>query len=548
MHRFTALVRRSTPHARSACVASLAALCLVPPAFTQESFLECTRVEYEFDTDEDGLGLSLATVPDVNGDGVAEVLAGSPGRSAALQPGRVRLLDGRTGVELFRVDGVAGDRLGRSVGPVGDLDGDGIGDVAAGAPGVGVVAVFSGTNGALLLAARGAPGSFGHALAGVGDVDLDGVPDLAIGDVDRLQPLHSVRGRVALVSGADGSELAAWSGPGPDDRFGAELARIDVDLDGRSELAVLSFPAGIAGVSGVGRVVVLDLATGAELRVFTAEPGASFGHVTALEDLSSHPRVRAPGLLITGFDGSARPRAQLFETQSSALLEQITGAIGAAPWYPAALGDVDADGIDDFAVAGGDPDGGGQVRTFSGASGAELRALRLLAASEYVHAIAGPDIDGDLVPELVVSAATASANRVRVVSSAVPAETFGQATAGAGGIPPRIGLQGCPRIAGDLRILTEHVAGGARGTLVIGAHLVAGALRGGILYPSQEFRLFHRADGAPGVPGAGTASLQLAMPSDPALTGLQFYAQALYLDAGAPQGVAFTRALRLTLY
>jgi hypothetical protein len=76
---------------------------------------------------------------------------------------------------------------------VGDVDGDGIPDVAVGAPGQnragqddqGRAFVFSGATGARLQTLDDpvpqAQAHFGSALAGVGDVDGDGVPDLAVG-------------------------------------------------------------------------------------------------------------------------------------------------------------------------------------------------------------------------------------------------------------------------------------------------------------------------------------------------------------------------------
>ena len=88
----------------------------------------------------------------------------------------------------------------------------------------------------------------------------------------------------------------------------------------------------------------------------------------------------------------------------------------------------------------------------------------------------------------------------------------------------------------------------AVGTLLLGLARVDLPFRGGIVYPRADLRFLHRASGPDGVPGAGNASIALTMPTDAGLTGLTFYAQALYLDRGVRGGIALTRAMKLMLY
>ena len=112
----------------------------------------------------DGLGSSLASVGDLNGDGRPDLAIGasaaSPnGRSGA---GEVIVVPGQSGSATFdlaassalqRVAGpMAGAGLGASLAPAGDLDGDGRADLLAGAPGDSAL-----TGAAYLL--RGSPGS-----------------------------------------------------------------------------------------------------------------------------------------------------------------------------------------------------------------------------------------------------------------------------------------------------------------------------------------------------------------------------------------------------
>ena len=101
------------------------------------------------------------------------------------------------GVSMLQIaDGAGGfvgvidnqDNFGSAVAPLDDLDGNGVPDLAVGAPqdpeiGAGYVSVFSGKTGELLATHWGeAVGDrFGAAIAGAGDHDGDGVPDLLIG-------------------------------------------------------------------------------------------------------------------------------------------------------------------------------------------------------------------------------------------------------------------------------------------------------------------------------------------------------------------------------
>ena len=112
-----------------------------------------------------------------------------------------------------------GANFGAALASVGDVNGDGVPDLAVGVPNYdrvdlfdqGQVVVFSGATGSLLRTLQDrslhAGGQFGRALAGVGDVNDDGVPDLAVG-----APLRDVesccdQGQVVVFSGVTGTPL-----------------------------------------------------------------------------------------------------------------------------------------------------------------------------------------------------------------------------------------------------------------------------------------------------------------------------------------------------
>jgi hypothetical protein len=167
------------------------------------------------------------------------------------------------------------DRFGETVTEIGDVNGDGIPDLAVGAPRDDGDVCCTGAvwilllqqNGTVLRAqkitdtAGGFTGSlsddefFGSAVAGVGDLDGNGVPDLAVGaerdDDGASQPyLDPDRGAVWILFLKDDGSVIDEQKISPivggldvtlteDDRFGSGLAAIgDLNGDGITELAV----------------------------------------------------------------------------------------------------------------------------------------------------------------------------------------------------------------------------------------------------------------------------------------------------------------------
>ncbi len=164
-------------------------------------------------------GGALSGAGDMNGDGYADLLVGARKANGA---GEVHLflggVEGPGGESDARLaDGSEGLNFGAAVAGLGDLDGDGLGELAVGAPGgtedLGSTFVYLGSaDGAPTLASTlSGPSEFsayGAALAGPGDIDADGHADLLVGAYFHQRgrgALHTLWGAPGGLADAEGS-------------------------------------------------------------------------------------------------------------------------------------------------------------------------------------------------------------------------------------------------------------------------------------------------------------------------------------------------------
>ncbi len=165
-------------------------------------------------------GRALAAPTDANGDGVPDFAIGAAFDNGTTN-GSVELVSGVDGTRLWRIVGAQnGALLGYSVAAIGDLDGDGVDDLLTGSPNHSFsqngsfVSARSGTTGKRLYRIVGSSiDGFGATLTQLGDVDQDGFDDFAVGSPAWSGTVES-QGAVDVYSGSAGQFLKRFFGTG----------------------------------------------------------------------------------------------------------------------------------------------------------------------------------------------------------------------------------------------------------------------------------------------------------------------------------------------
>ena len=225
-------------------------------------------------------GESVSTAGDVNGDGYAEIIVGTPsynsGRgSASLFLGSA---SGPSPVAAWTVEGTLSSNLGASAGTAGDVNGDGYADVVVGTPrygflgptgSIGRASLFLGsasglaTNPASVLDGSQIDSAFATSVATAGDVNGDGFADVIVG-APRFTADESGEGRAYVYLGSAVGLVAApiWTAdgnqamPGNEAGFGFLVGTAgDVNGDGYADV-IASSPYHDNGVANAGKVTV----------------------------------------------------------------------------------------------------------------------------------------------------------------------------------------------------------------------------------------------------------------------------------------------------
>jgi hypothetical protein len=248
----------------------------------------------------DGFGYSLASIADLDGDGLEDVVIGAyaadPGSISGA--GSVYIYSSGTGNLIRQFNGLAEwDMLGYSLASISDLDGDGLEDVVIGAyaanPGgvsdAGSVYIYSSGTGNLIRQFNGGAASdyFGLAITSISDIDGDGLEDVVIGAAYADPGGISGAGSAYLYSSA-GNLLQQYDGEAISDSFGAAVASIsDIDGDGLEDVLVGAYAADPGGLTDAGSVYLYSSGTGNLIKEYVGlAAGDSFGNfVNSISDI-----------------------------------------------------------------------------------------------------------------------------------------------------------------------------------------------------------------------------------------------------------------------
>jgi hypothetical protein len=274
-------------------------------------------------TGGDQFGYSIATNGDYNGDGISDIAVGAPCYHSGIHPraGRVMVYSGANGKRLLARKGFqTGMWMGTSVSFIPDINGDGRDELAVGSP--------------------------GYTVTQIDDISAPPAGLVKGGRVDVFQKRHR---RLKLFG------LSAQSG------FGEQVAPVgDIDLDRRGDIAVAaSRGKKLVGRDRPGRIYFFSGRRGDLINVIEGpKNGKRFGKV-----LETAGDVTGDGVddLLVGTDEMTLlgvTRQGLVDTlDAMAPADELFRVVGAKGdrigRSVAAAGDVDDDGIPDF-ITGSD--------------------------------------------------------------------------------------------------------------------------------------------------------------------------------------------------
>lgn len=378
-------------------------------------------------------GFSLCALGDQDGDGIREIAIGIPGQQLFFgeRNGAVQIVSGATGTPLVLALGVnAGSAFGADVASAGDMDGDSLDDLWISAPNAvslgersGLVTLYSFANAAYLrtLGGPGVGSGFGDSIAVLPDIDGDGQNDLAVTSPGDSGPAGPGTGSVAAFSGNTGALLYRVYGANFGEFFGSSVASVpDVNGDGMADVAIGSRN-GTAGAAN-GRVALVSGTDGAVIRDITGQNAfPDFGQsVAGIGDLDGD----GAGEVIVGqpsFGGgpTAIGAVHVISGGTGQAIFELTGNEPSARLggHVANLGDMDGDGVQDFAASSLVRNGlfNGALSVYLGADAPILRQC----------ANAVPNSTGQVSVMGFEGTANVTFNRATLRTDRLPAGVFG---------------------------------------------------------------------------------------------------------------------------
>lgn len=513
-------------------------------------------------------GACVANLGDLNGDGLGEIAVSDVTASLSA----VTIFSSANDGVVRRHNSTHSDqRLGRAVASIGDVDGDGVPDYAIGADGwdvagpqpltdAGMFMICSGASGATLRTVVGpsANKQMGYSIAAAGDVDGDAVPDLIVGSP----------GGGAWVYAATGSLIHSIPAPATNDRFGCAVTGLgDLNNDGRCEFAV-----GAAQQSPTNGYVRVYNGFDKSLRYTVTGPASNsrFGTcIRSIGDLDGDGRrelvVGAPLYFGTH---SGQGLVRVFSGFNGGFIRSIEGTHSSENFGTSidTGADIDGDGYDDLVV--GAPHAGnmqlsnaGAARAVSGASGLTLFEVRGTETSANLGLSVAwvSDHNGDGVGDFVAGGPREELRGAAVIFSSRCAAPFAYCAAKVNslGCTPSIWSTGRPSLSAtdDFHIRVANVLNNKPGLMFYGFRPVVTPLFGGLLCVGQGIR---RTPGQssggnpPPIDCSGTYDFffrQATLIGDNLAIGQTLYAQVWSRDSGypAPNNVGLSDGLQFTI-
>ncbi|MBT3221625.1 MAG: hypothetical protein HN348_21295 [Proteobacteria bacterium] len=402
---------------------------------------------------DDNAGLSVSGVGDVNGDGLNDLLVGAPMESTGgSNAGAAYLvLSSASGVMDLSTSTAKligeepGDWAGFSVAGAGDVNGDGVPDLAVGAPytddDAGTAYLVLGPSGGtidLQLAAAQMHGSkwqtAGWSLSGVGDANGDGKDDLLVGAPDWDAGAYLVLGPMSGDSHLSDAEAVVTG----EFTTGTSVSGGDTDGDGIADLLIGAPERGLGQkgsaflllgpVSGTVKLNSADAQLKGEEDLDHAGSAVSMaGDVNGdgkadlligAPDEASNDNVAGAAYLVlsplSGTTSLSAAEAKLFGTEA---YDHAGSAVAAA-------GDINGDGLADLLIGAADEDSNGvsagsaylvlgPVSGVLDLANASAQLVGETASDRAGISLAGPgDTNGDGADDVLIGASSQDAGGV----------------------------------------------------------------------------------------------------------------------------------------
>ncbi len=346
------------------------------------------------------VGYSVSSAGDFNGDGFADVLVGMPKtENGAVDTGQVALMYGGPGmfgtVDIYFIGSAeAGAGVGWSVSSAGDVNGDGYSDVIVGTSG-GQLAdayLYLGSANPPLVNKNLEPsaliksprtGAFGVSVSGAGDLNGDGFADLLMSATDYIGDDPSEVCASEIYLGADVFDVEKDG-----DITGAANEKCSLRAVGAGDLNGDGFSDVIARIGGRSqgmRIFLGDAALPKAADMTFAVPAgslakevASVGDVNGdgADDVAFSELITSTtphSSQITVYLGKFGAQNGVLAQSAAAVISNVNvGSSSTFGWSISAAGDVNGDSFADFVTGQQDFNGTGRALVYFGNGGATL--------------------------------------------------------------------------------------------------------------------------------------------------------------------------------